>query len=193
MIVQKLSVFGAHLRTHNVFPDDRGLFREWFRSEDIQSIDSTFSVEQANFSRSKKWVIRGMHYSLAPNGQAKIVTCASGAVLDVLIDFRTDSPTYLKVDYISLSEESGNVVFIPSGVGHGFVVLSETASVVYLTSTQYNPEYERAICPTDPHLGIEWPLPSGVSAILSNVDLNANSLLQAAESGDLPRMSLDLG
>ena len=189
MTVQKLSISGAYLITHNVFPDERGVFREWFRSREIKSINPSFSVEQANYSRSKNWVIRGMHYSLSPNGQAKVVTCASGKILDVLIDIRIDSPTYLKVDYMSLSEESGNVVYIPSGVAHGFMVQSETASVVYLTSSQYDPELERAICPTDPELGIHWPLPLGKSAILSKTDLDAGTLLQAADSGTLPRIS----
>ena len=192
MIVQKLSILGAYLLTHDVFPDERGLFREWFRSQEIKDIDSSFSVQQANYSRSKKWVIRGMHYSLAPNGQAKVVTCASGTIIDVLIDIRIDSPTYLRVDYISLSEETGNVVYIPSGVGHGFMVQSENASVVYLTSSQYEPEFERAICPIDPQLGIDWPLPLGVTAIFSNTDLNAKSLLQLTESGDLPKMTLSV-
>jgi dTDP-4-dehydrorhamnose 3,5-epimerase len=186
MTIQKLSISGAYLINHNVYPDERGVFREWFRSHEIKSINPSFSVEQANYSSSKKWVIRGMHYSLAPNGQAKVVTCASGAILDVLIDFRTDSPTYLIVDYISLSEESGNVVYIPSGVGHGFMVQSETASVVYLTSSQYDPENEIAICPTDPELGIAWPLPFGEKGIISRKDKEAQTLSTAITLEKLP-------
>ena len=88
MSLEKLSIPGAYLVTHKVFPDERGLFREWFKSEEIRKIDSTFSVQQANYSQSKQWVIRGIHYSLAPQGQAKVVTCASGAVMDVLINFQ---------------------------------------------------------------------------------------------------------
>jgi dTDP-4-dehydrorhamnose 3,5-epimerase len=186
MTLDKLSISGAYLSTHKVFPDERGVFREWFRSEEILTIDAQFSVQQANYSNSKQWVIRGIHYSMAPEGQAKIVTCASGAIVDVLIDLRVGSPTYLKIEHIELSEESGKVIYIPSGVGHGFIVTSNFASVVYLTSSRYAPEYEKAISPTDPGLAITWPLPTGVIAIISKSDLKAPSFSRASELGDLP-------
>jgi len=187
--LQELSIEGAYLATHRVFPDERGLFREWFKAEEISTVDKAFSVQQANYSKSKQWVIRGIHYSLAPEGQSKVVTCASGAIVDVLIDLRLDSPTYLKVEFIELTEDSGSVVFIPSGVGHGFIVESESASVVYLTSSGYSPEFEKAICPTDPALGIKWPLPIGQIGTISKADTEAPTLLQARESGNLPKSS----
>ena len=186
MSLQELSLAGAFVATHRVFPDERGLFREWFKAEEIASIDKDFSVQQANYSKSNQWVIRGIHYSLAPQGQAKVVTCASGKIVDVLVDLRTGSPTYMKIEYIELSEDSGKVVYIPSGVGHGFIVESETAAVVYLTSSGYAPEYEKAICPTDAELGINWPLPVGELGIISKGDTEAPSLAQAKESGNLP-------
>ena len=189
MTLQELSIEGAYLATHRVFPDERGLFREWFKAEEISSIDNSFSVHQANYSKSKQWVIRGIHYSLAPEGQSKVVTCASGAVIDVLVDLRLNSPSYLKVEYIELSEDSGNVVYIPSGVGHGFFVESESASVVYLTSSGYSPEFEKAICPTDPALGIKWPLPISALGIISKADTEAPTLSQAVEEGILPNFS----
>jgi dTDP-4-dehydrorhamnose 3,5-epimerase len=187
--LQELSIEGAYLATHKVFPDERGLFREWFKADEIATVDSAFSVQQANYSKSKQWVIRGIHYSLAPEGQSKVVTCASGSIVDVLIDLRLDSPTYLKVEYIELSEDSGSVVYIPSGVGHGFIVESETASVVYLTSSGYSPEFEKAICPTDPALGIKWPLPTSEAGTISKADTEAPTLIQARESGNLPKSS----
>lgn len=189
MTLRELSIDGAYLATHRVFPDERGLFREWFKAEEISSIASGFSVQQANYSKSRQWVIRGIHYSLAPAGQSKVVTCASGVVIDVLIDLRLNSPTYLKVEYIELSEDSGSVVYIPSGVGHGFIVLSESASVVYLTSSGYSPEFEKAICPTDPALGIKWPLPAGQLGVISKADTEAPTLAQAREDGILPTSS----
>ena len=185
MTLRELSIEGAYLSTHKVFPDERGLFREWFKAEEISSIDSGFSVQQANYSKSRQWVIRGIHYSLAPEGQSKVVTCASGAVIDVLIDLRLKSPTYLKVEYIELSEDSGGVVYIPSGVGHGFIVESESASVVYLTSSGYSPEFEKAICPTDPALRITWPLPAGQLGVISKADTEAPTLAEASEDGIL--------
>ena len=189
MTLQELSIKGAYLATHRVFPDERGLFREWFKADEIATIDTVFSVQRASYSKSKQWVIRGIHYSLAPEGQSKVVTCASGEIVDVLIDLRLDSLSYLKVEYIELSEDSGRVVYIPSGVGHGFIVESESASVVYLTSSGYSPEFEKAIRPTDPALGIKWPLPIGEIGTISKADTEAPTLLQARESGNLPKSS----
>jgi dTDP-4-dehydrorhamnose 3,5-epimerase len=186
MSLQELSIVGAYVATHRVFPDERGLFREWFKAEEIASIDKDFSVQQANYSKSNQWVIRGIHYSLAPQGQAKVVTCASGTIVDVLVDLRTGSPSYMRIEYVELSEDSGKVVYIPTGVGHGFIVASETAAVVYLTSSGYAPEYEKAICPTDRELGIIWPLPVGEAGIISKADTEAPPLAQGKESGTLP-------
>jgi dTDP-4-dehydrorhamnose 3,5-epimerase len=186
MSLQELSVVGAYVATHRVFPDERGLFREWFKAEEIASVSEDFSVQQANYSKSIKGVIRGIHYSLAPQGQSKVVTCASGKIVDVLVDLRLGSPSYLKSEYLELSEDSGKVVYIPSGVGHGFIVESKSAAVVYLTSSSYAPEYEKAICPTDRELGISWPIPVGEAGIISKADSDAPTLAQAKESGALP-------
>jgi dTDP-4-dehydrorhamnose 3,5-epimerase len=186
MSLQEFSIVGAYVSTHSVFPDERGLFREWFKAEEISSIDGNFSVQQANYSKSNQWVIRGIHYSLAPQGQSKVVTCASGKIVDVLVDLRLGSPSYLRIEYLELSEDSGKVVFIPSGVGHGFIVESESAAVVYLTSSGYAPGYEKAISPTDPELGINWPIPIGELGIISKADTGAPSLAQAKKFGELP-------
>ena len=186
MSLQELSIAGAYVATHRVFPDERGLFREWFKAEEIASVDKDFSVQQANYSKSNQWVIRGIHYSLAPEGQAKVVTCASGTILDVTVDLRLGSPTYLRTEYLEMSEESGRVIYIPSGVGHGFIVKSESAALVYLTSSGFAPEYEKALCPTDADLGIKWPLPVGEVGIISKADTEAPTLAQAKESGTLP-------
>ena len=186
MTLQELTIMGSFLSTQKVFPDERGLFREWFRSEEIATIDPEFKVRQANYSLSKRSVIRGIHYSLAPEGQAKLVTCASGSIIDVLVDLRVGSPTYLNIEYIELAEDSGKVIYIPTGVGHGFAVVSDSASVVYLTSSEYAPEFEKSICPTDSELGIDWRLPVGQSGIMSAADINAPTLTEAKKSGDLP-------
>jgi dTDP-4-dehydrorhamnose 3,5-epimerase len=186
MSLRELSIVGAYVATHRVFPDERGLFREWFKAEEIASIDKDFTVQQANYSKSNQWVIRGIHYSLAPQGQSKVVTCASGKIVDVLVDLRLGSPSYLMIEYLELSENSGKVVYIPFGVGHGFIVESESAAVVYLTSSGYAPEYEKAICPTDRELGISWPLPVGEVAVISKADTDAPTLAQAKELGALP-------
>jgi dTDP-4-dehydrorhamnose 3,5-epimerase len=184
--LRELEIVGAYVATHRVYPDERGLFREWFKAEAISRIDANFSVRQANYSKSRKSVIRGIHYSVSPEGQSKIVTCVNGLVTDVLVDLRVGSPTFLRVEYISLSDESGDVLYIPTGVGHGFIVESSSASVAYLASSTYAPTYEKAICPTDPSLGIRWPLESGQSGIISQTDRSAPSFLQVQSSGNLP-------
>jgi dTDP-4-dehydrorhamnose 3,5-epimerase len=186
MSLHELDIAGAYVVTHKVFPDERGLFREWYKAEELASIDCDFLVQQANYSKSNQWVIRGIHYSLAPQGQAKVITCASGKIIDVVVDLRIGSPTYLKTAYLELSEESGRVLYIPSGVGHGFIVLSQTAAVVYLTSSGYAPDFEKAICPTDAELGINWPLPVGELGIISKADKEASTLAQAKVLGNLP-------
>jgi len=187
MNVQKLGIDGCFVLEHKVFPDQRGLFREWFKAEETRTLAPDFEVEQANFSISKCGVIRGIHYSLAPAGQSKLVSCAQGGITDVLVDLRKGSSTYLKVEYVQLSESSGSTVFIASGVGHGFIVETESAAVVYLTSSVYAPQFEKAICPTDPDLAINWPLPDGVGYVISPADASAPTLSQADAAGDLPK------
>jgi dTDP-4-dehydrorhamnose 3,5-epimerase len=187
MNVQRLEIDGCFALEHKVFPDERGLFKEWFKAEETRKLAPNFEVEQANFSISKRGVIRGIHYSLAPAGQSKLVSCAQGGITDVLVDLRKGSPTYLKVEYAYLSESSGATLFIASGVGHGFIVETESAAVVYLTSSVYAPQFEKAICPTDPHLAIHWPLPDGVGHVISPADASAPTLRQADAAGDLPK------
>lgn len=187
MIEQNLGIEGAYLVKHEIFTDERGTFREWFKASQTKNIAPLFSVHQANYSNSKKWVIRGIHYSIPPHNQAKIVTCASGEVMDVLVDLRTGSGTFLNIEYIQLSEDSGNAVYIPSGVGHGFLVKSEKGTVVYLTSSEYKPEYEKSIHPLDAQLGINWQIEKGKQAILSQNDENSPTLFQAINMGYLPK------
>lgn len=186
MKIEELSIAGCQVLEHNVFPDDRGLFREWFKAPELTKLHPNFGVEQANFSQSKQGVVRGIHFSIAPEGQAKLVTCVHGQIKDVLVDLRVGSPTYLKVEYVTLSGDSGKTVFIASGVGHGFIVESETASVVYLTSSPYAPKFEKSICPTDPVLGIDWGFPKGAELIFSDADKNAPTLHEAERVGELP-------
>jgi dTDP-4-dehydrorhamnose 3,5-epimerase len=187
MNIKRLEIDGCFVLEHKVFPDDRGLFREWFKAEETRKLVPNFEVKQANFSISKHGVIRGIHYSVAPAGQSKLVSCAQGGITDVLVDLRKGSPTYLKVEYVQLSESSGSTVFIASGVGHGFIVETESAAVVYLTSSAYAPQFEKAICPTDPDLAINWPLPDGVGYVISPADASAPTLSQVDAAGDLPK------
>ena len=186
MNVETLNIEGAKKLTFPVHEDERGFFREWFKASHLLKVDPLFTVKQANMSQSKRNVIRGIHFSVAPEGQAKLVTVISGHITDVLIDLRVGSPTFLKVVEIELTEDSGQAIFIPTGVGHGFLAHSELAKIVYLTSGEYSPEFEKSICPTDSELGISWKLSNLSEAIISESDICAPSLAQLHQDGNLP-------
>lgn len=159
MKLTPLGIEGAWLAESPVWSDDRGFFREWFKREEVFSktgID--FSAQQANISISNKGVIRGIHYSMAPDGQAKWVTCVTGAVIDVIVDIRPNSPTFKKIEYIDLKGNENRSVLIGEGLGHGFISLEDGSSLSYLLSTPYHPEAEFEILPTDETLKINWHL-----------------------------------
>ncbi len=140
-----------------VFGDARGFFFESFnqrRWEDETGLHTTFVQE--NHSRSSRGVLRGLHYQIR-QAQGKLVRVILGEVFDVAIDLRQSSPTFGKWTGIQLSAESKKQFWIPPGFGHGFVVLSEVAEFLYLTTDYYAPEHERSIIWNDPDLAIAWP------------------------------------
>ena len=159
MKVTPLAISGSWLIESPVFPDDRGIFREWFKLEVLKENGiPAFEVRQANTSISKKGVIRGIHYSPAINGQSKLVTCTSGSVLDVIVDLRPESITYGDHLEVELSESLGKCVYISSGLGHGFQALENNSVVTYLLDKEYSPNNEFGINPVDLNLNIKWPL-----------------------------------
>jgi dTDP-4-dehydrorhamnose 3,5-epimerase len=159
MKVIPLSIAGAWIIESPVYPDDRGIFREWFKKEELKKYGlPTFEVRQANTSISKVGVIRGIHYSPQVDGQAKLVTCTSGSVLDVVVDLRSESETYGEYLELELSESSGKSIFISSGLGHGFQALEDNSVVTYLLDKKYSPNNEFGINPMDQNLNIKWPL-----------------------------------
>jgi dTDP-4-dehydrorhamnose 3,5-epimerase len=157
MIVTPLGIEGAWLIEAPTYPDNRGLFREWFKDDlAVNSEIPTFEVKQANTSISTKGVIRGIHYSNSVYGQSKIVTCTSGSILDVVVDLRNYSSTFGKSVSIELNAENGMSVYISSGLGHGFQALEEEAAVTYLLNKKFDSTEEYAINPLDDGLGIKW-------------------------------------
>ena len=141
------------------FFDSRGYFREWFKRSTFASHSGIdFTIEQSNLSISKKNVLRGIHFSVAKQGQAKWVTCVNGDVTDLVIDLRESSPTFMKHIFINLTAESGQAIYIPEGCGHAFLSNKDSSIVVYSLSSEYDPEKEFAINPLDPKLGINWPV-----------------------------------
>lgn len=186
MKLTSLGIEGAWLAESPVWSDDRGFFREWFKADDVLAVTGfDFSIQQANISQSQRGVIRGIHYSLAPQGQAKWVTCVNGAIRDVIVDIRPSSPTIGKSVSVDLEGLDGRAVLIVAGLGHGFSSLAASSTIAYLLSSPYSPTEEFEINPLDPELGINWGVdPSEVS--LSEKDKSAPSLAERNKEGKLP-------
>ena len=184
MNLVKLDIAGLYVAHSRVFGDERGFFREWFKSSDLEAAGLAFSTEQSNLSMSTRNVVRGLHYSVAPRGQAKVVTCVYGSLDDVIVDVRVGSPTFGVVVTVPLAAELGTTVVLPAGVAPGFCVTSDTAALSYLLSSPYDAPHELEINPLDPEINVPWAL-SG-EAILSEKDAAAPSLAQRQAAGELP-------
>jgi dTDP-4-dehydrorhamnose 3,5-epimerase len=183
--MQPTEIDGAYIFTPSIYPDNRGTFNEWFRADEfLEDLGYRFDLAQANCSVSRRGVIRGIHFTDVPPGQAKYVVCASGSILDVIVDLRTGSPTYLKWEAVALDDTARRAVFLAEGLGHGFIALSPQATVMYLCSTGYAPGIEHGVHPLDPEIGIDWP--RDVEFVLSDKDAEAPTAAQARQSGLLP-------
>ena len=142
-----------------VHGDDRGYFSETFRQDLFEeAIGYKVNFIQDNESKSKKGVLRGLHYQLPPHAQAKLVRVIKGSVLDVAVDIRKSSPTYGQHVAAELTSTNKHQLFVPHGFAHGFVVLSDSATFTYKVDNYYAPEYDRGIAFNDPKLDIDWRL-----------------------------------
>jgi len=186
MEISELGITGAFLANSKVFGDDRGFFREWFKSIDIKNATGRdFGIEQANISLSSKGTLRGIHYSIAPRGQAKWITCVSGSIKDVIVDIRPDSRSFGQWTEIELSGDSGKAVLISEGLGHGFLALEDNTVVAYLVSTPFSPTDEFEINPLDEKIGINWGMDLNELKI-SDKDRKAPTLAERLAEGKLP-------
>jgi dTDP-4-dehydrorhamnose 3,5-epimerase len=156
--------------------DARGSFQEMYRQSAFAAggIDVTFV--QDNLARSNRGVLRGLHYQLPPAAQGKLVWVVAGCVWDVAVDIRRESPTFGRWVGRTLDAESGELLWIPEGFAHGYVVMSDTADVAYKVTAEYNAPLDRGIRWDDPSVGIEWPVSDPV---LSAKDRALPSLAQA--------------
>ncbi|HEV2428200.1 MAG TPA: dTDP-4-dehydrorhamnose 3,5-epimerase [Acidimicrobiales bacterium] len=185
MSLRPLGIPGSYIVESSVFPDDRGFFREWFRGAELSDAGVDFAAAQANLSRSVSGVVRGLHYSIAPEGQAKVVTCVEGELTDVIVDVRVGSPAFGTVVSVPLAAGNGTSVYLPAGVAHGFCVTSEVASLAYLLSSPYQAAYELGVDPFDAEVAVAWPLAG--EPVVSARDAAAPSLAERRASGELPR------
>jgi dTDP-4-dehydrorhamnose 3,5-epimerase len=186
MKLTPLGIDGAWIAESPVWRDDRGFFREWFKLNDIQeATGKDFGIEQANISLSSTGTLRGIHYSVAPRGQAKWITCVSGMIKDVIVDIRLNSKTFGKWVDVELSGDSGKAVFISEGLAHGFLALQDNTSVAYLVSTPFSPTYEFEINPLDEKIAVNWGMELSELKI-SDKDKKAPTLSQQLQNGKLP-------
>jgi len=154
-----------------VFFDERGYFLELFKEPDFELRGIKAQVKQLNLSFSKRGVLRGLHYQRHPKAQGKLVCCLQGLILDVAVDIRKGSPTFGKWVSALLSSDEKNMLWIPEGFAHGFLVLSEEAQVLYaVTGSEYSPEHDAGIIWNDPDINIAWPLSEIKGVILSEKD-----------------------
>jgi len=146
-----------------VFSDTRGLFFESWNERDFESAGIAARFVQDNHTLSKKGVLRGLHFQIR-QPQAKLVRVVAGEIFDVAVDIRRSSPSFGKWEGVRLSAESRTMIWIPAGFAHGFLVLSDTAEVLYKVTDFHAPEHERCILWNDPDVAIDWPL-SGEPAL----------------------------
>lgn len=159
--------------------DSRGFFQETYREDVLAGLGITDRFVQDNHSRSAQGVIRGMHFQAGEHPQAKLVRCARGAILDVVVDIRRGSPTFGEWEAWVLDDERGLQVYCPIGFAHGFQVLSGIADVVYRCSEYYAPDDELAIAFDDPDLSIAW---RDIPPVVSDRDRRAPRLATVADT-----------
>jgi dTDP-4-dehydrorhamnose 3,5-epimerase len=178
MKVTPLAIPDVLLIEPQVFGDDRGFFFESFNQERFEKVvGKKINFVQDNHSKSKRGVLRGMHYQISPMPQGKLVRVIEGEVFDVAVDLRQSSPTFGKWVGEIISSDNKKQIWIPEGFAHGFITLSESSQFLYKTTNLYSAEHERTIQWNDKVLGIKWPI--NIAPILSNKDLEASSFDQS--------------
>jgi dTDP-4-dehydrorhamnose 3,5-epimerase len=158
--------------------DERGFFLESYREQTLAALGIAEQFVQENHSRSTYGVVRGMHFQVDPP-MAKLVRCARGAIVDVLVDIRPASTTFGEWEAYELDDRTLRVLYVPPGFAHGFCVVSEVADVLYKQTRYWRPDLERGFSVDDAEVGIAWPVPPGVR-VLSQRDRAARPLAEVA-------------
>lgn len=185
MDVRELSIPGALELTPRQHADQRGVLFEYYRAALLaDAAGHVLAPAQANCTVSRRGALRGIHYADVPPGQAKYVTCVRGEVLDVVVDLRVGSPTFGRSETVVLDDRDHRCVYLPVGLGHAFLALTDDATVLYLSSTSYDPAREHGVDPLDADLAIAWPRDAPL--LLSPKDEAAPSFAQLQREGGLP-------
>ena len=177
--VQKLKIPELLLFTPELRKDDRGFFVEIYKATDFAAHGIKKNFLQVNHSRSRKGVIRGLHYQIKPAAQAKLLRVVVGTVFDVAVDIRQGSPSYGQWAGVTLQAEDGQVFYIPEGFAHGFCAMTESAELEYFSTGEYSHAHERGIIWDDPAIGIQWPI---TRPILSKRDSGLPTLAAAEKN-----------
>lgn len=168
--VRPTAVRDALLIEPKVFGDERGWLTESFNARDFaEATGLSVGFVQDNHSFSRQWTLRGLHYQLEQT-QGKLVRVTAGSVFDVIVDLRKESPTYGRWSGTELSAENHRQIWIPAGLAHGFLVLSETAEILYKATNYHHPQSEACLAWNDPSIAIKWLLPQGVIPNMSDKD-----------------------
>lgn len=178
MKVEATSLPDVKLIKADVFEDARGSFLETWNARGFSAAGIEADFVQDNLSESTQHTLRGLHYQIE-QAQGKLVRVAQGEVFDVAVDLRKSSPSFGQWVGMILSSDNRFMLWVPPGFAHGFLVLSDVATFEYKCTDYYAPKHERAIRWDDPDLGIDWPLPNGTSAHLSEKDLAAAAFRDA--------------
>ncbi len=182
MTLNETAVNGVFEIEPKIFGDNRGWFYESYSKEKFEKLGITAEFVQDNRSFSaQKGTLRGLHCQTNPKAQSKLITCLKGAILDVAVDIRKGSPTYMKWVAVELNEDNKKMLFIPKGCLHGFVTLTENVEVSYKVDEFYSPENDRSVCFCDSEIGVEWRVEN---PILSEKDKNAPLLKDSDVSFD---------
>lgn len=175
-IFEKTSLSEVILITPKVFEDNRGFFLESYKYSTYAQNGINENFSQDNHSQSSRGVLRGLHYQKNPKAQGKIVKCIKGEIFDVAVDIRKNSPDFGKWIGKILSEDNKKMLYIPAGFAHGFLVLSETAEILYKSTNEYSSENDRGILWNDPEININWNINN---PIISEKDLKQPLLKDA--------------
>jgi dTDP-4-dehydrorhamnose 3,5-epimerase len=171
MIFVETKLKGAYVIDLERWEDVRGFFARAFCRHEFEAHGLKPIIAQANVAHNRqKGTVRGMHFQIPPATETKLVRCTRGAILDIIVDLRPESPTYLQHVSVELNEDNQRALYVPERFAHGYQVLCDQTDTSYEVGEFYSPPHERALRYDDPHLGLTWPLPM---TVISDKDRNA--------------------